>query len=308
MFEIRELRHLLSIDEFRHFGRAARAVGLSQPALTKSLQRMEQALGAKLFERSRARVAPTTIGLEVLVRARRLVDDSEELKRTVDALSGTETGTITVGVGPAMSETYVAAAIAAIAQHLPHTQIKVRVDHWRQLSDWLLAGELDFYVADVVEARLDNRFHYTSLAPQKFVWFCRRQHPLVARNKKSISRRDLLQYPIVTPKLPPWATEWFAAAFGEQGVAGLPRPFPAVECESYAMLKRIVSSSNCISAALQETLALELEDRSLVILEVDAPELTTQAGIIRLHDRTMSSLAAAVVKKIEELAQVPRSR
>ncbi len=46
MFEIRELRHLLSIDEFRHFGRAAAAVGMSQPALTKSLQRIEQALAS----------------------------------------------------------------------------------------------------------------------------------------------------------------------------------------------------------------------------------------------------------------------
>jgi DNA-binding transcriptional LysR family regulator len=302
MFEIRELRHLISIDEFRHFGRAAKAVDLSQPALTKSLQRMEQVLGANLFERSRARVVPTAIGNEVLVRARRLVDEAADLKRKVDSMTGAQNGSVAVGVGPAMAETYVATAIATIAQQYPHTQIAVRVDHWRRLSDWLQAGELDFYVADVGEARIDRRFQYTRMPPQQFVWFCRRAHPLARRRKRAVSRSDLVRYPIATPKLPSWATEWFAAAFSEQGVAGLPHPFPAVECESYAMLKRLVSSSECISAALQQTLARELEDGSLAILPVDAPVLTTRAGIVQHQDRTLSPLATHLVECIEKLA------
>ena len=308
MFEIRELRHLLSIDEFRHFGRAAQAVGLSQPALTKSLQRMEQTLGAKLFERSRARVAPTAVGSEVLARARRLVDEAEELKRAVDSMTGVVTGSVTVGVGPAMSETYVVAAIAAVAQRRMGTQIVVRVDNWQQLSNWLAAGELDFYVADVGAARIDRRFRHSSLPAQQFVWFCRRGHPLAERKRKSVSRQDLLRFPIATPKMPAWAMEWFTAAVVEQGSSGLPRPFPAIECESYAMLKRFVSSSDCISAALRQTLSRELDEGSLVILPVDAPQLTTQAGIIRMPDRTLSPLAQELIASIEQLAEAVRSR
>lgn len=303
MFEIRELRHLLSIDEFRHFGQAARAVGLSQPALTKSLQRMEHALGAKLFERSRARVEPTPIGAVVLARSRQLVSDAEELKRTVDGLTGAENGAVTMGVGPAMAETYVVDAIAAIAQQHPHTQITVRVDHWQQLSEWLVAGELDFYVADVGEARVDRRFAYAGLPPQELVWFCRPAHPLARRRNKGITRNDLLKFPIATPRMPPWATEWFAAALGDQGAAGLPRPFPAVVCESYAMLKQIISQSDCISAALEQTLVRELREKSFVVLAVEAPQLSTRAGIFRLAERTLSPLAAKLVTSIEEKAQ-----
>lgn len=69
MFEIRDLQHLLSLDEHRHFGRAAAAVGLSQPALTKSLQRLERILDTRLFDRSRARVSPTAVGEEVIAQA-----------------------------------------------------------------------------------------------------------------------------------------------------------------------------------------------------------------------------------------------
>lgn len=302
MFEIRELRQLLSIDEFRHFGRAADAVGLSQPALTKSLQRIEAALGAQLFERSRARVAPTAIGKEVLQRARRLVEEAADLKRAVDQMNGAELSSITIGVGPAMSESYIAEAIARVTQRRPQTQIAIRVDHWRQLSTWLLAGELDFYIADIGEAKLDRRFQYTELPAQEFVWFARSGHPLVGRRRKPISRAALIGYPLATPKMPSWATEWFAAAFGELGVAALPRPFPAIECESFAMLKRIVLESNCISACLQATLSKELEEGVMTILSIDAPTLTTQAGIIHLRDHILSALAQDLIGAIEKTA------
>ena len=301
MFEIRELSHLISIDEFRHFGRAAKAVGLSQPALTKSLQRMERAVGAKLFERSRAGVIPTVVGVEVLARARRLVDDVAELQRAIDLINDPETGLVTVGIGPAMSETYVAEAIAALVQRRPRVQVAVRVDHWRQLSKWLAAGELDFYVADVGDAAIDKRFHYTSLPPVNFVWFCRKAHPLANRNKQEVTREDLLRFPIASPKMPRWATEWFQAASVDEGT--VPRQLPAIECESYTMLKRLVYSSDCVSAALQQTLVSELDDNSFVVLSVDAPPLTTHAGIVRLSDRTPTALAEELIADIEDLAE-----
>lgn len=263
---------------------------------------MEQALGAKLFERSRSRVTPTPIGIEVLAKARHLVDGATELKRTVDRLAHAENGTVTIGVGPAMAETYVAEAIALMLEQRPNSQVLVRVDHWQQLSEWLLAEELDFYVADVGEARIDRRFAYSSLPPQSFAWFCRSSHPLARRRRKRVSRREMLKYPIATPKMPPWATEWFAADLGEQGAAGLPRPFPAIECESYSMLKRLVAASNCISAALERTLTKELADGVLAVLPVDAPELTTRSGIIHLPTRELSALASELVTCIERVA------
>jgi DNA-binding transcriptional LysR family regulator len=201
-----------------------------------------------------------------------------------------------------MSETYVAAAIGSVADQRPKAQIVVRVDHWLQLTDWLLAGELDFYVADMNRAQIDGRFDYTSLPAQPLVWFCRSGHPLAKRKMKTVKRTDLLRFPIAAPNLPAWALEWFAAALSDEGVAGLPRPFPALMCESYSMLKQFILSSDCISAALRQTLTGELQDRSITILPVDAPELTTQAGIVRLADRTLSPLAADVVTAIEHRA------
>ncbi len=302
MFEIRELRHLVNIDELRHFGRAANAVGLSQPALTKSLQRMERALGAKLFDRSRAGVIPTAVGREVLARVRRMIDEAAELQRIVDSMTDPDAGLVVVGIGPAMSETNVSDAIVSAVENRPRLQISVRVDHWQQLSEWLLAGELDFYVADIGDGAIDTRFHYTSLPRQTFVWYCRKGHPLAKRGKKPVSRKELLRYPLATPKMPPWAIEWIAAAIADEDSVRRPHPIPAIQCESYVMLKRLVLSSDCVSAALQQTLSDELRSGSLVELQVDAPQLTTHAGIIRLADRTPSALAAELISRVQNLA------
>jgi DNA-binding transcriptional LysR family regulator len=307
MFEIRDLRHLIYIDEFRNFGRAAGAAGLSQSAITKSLQRMERELGVKLFERSRAGVTPTAVGVEVVARARRLINDAVELKRTVDAMNDPHAGSVVVGIGPAMSESSVSDAIADFIHRRPQSQVRVRVDHWHQLTRWLLAGEIDFYIADVAHTEREARLQYIRLPPQQFYWFCRGGHPLTStRRKKPLSRGDLVRYPIATPKMPPWAIDWFASAFQENGADGLPRPFPAVECESYAMLKRIVLSTDCVSAALRQTLAAELEDGTLVALPVQASPIETHAGIVRMADRAPSLVAADLIASIERQANHPR--
>ncbi len=294
--EIRDLKHLLSLDQHRHFGRAADAVGLSQPALSKSLRRLEQEFGEQLFDRSRAGVAPTAVGQEVIRQARRLVADAEEMKRTVDRMRGIEIGSISIGVGPAMSESFVTSAIAHIADQHPRARISVRVDHWRQLSDWLLNGELDLFIADITEASQDSRFRCTPLPTEKFVWFCRQGHPLA--RKRRVSRNDMVQYPLATPKMPDWARRWFAEVKDDESDEAHADSVATIECENYSMLKQIVLSSNCISAALPSTIEPELNDKTICMLRLKAPQLKTTAGIVQLRDRTLSPLAQALASEI----------
>jgi DNA-binding transcriptional LysR family regulator len=294
--EIRDLQLLLSLDQHRHFGRAAGAVGLSQPALSKSLQRLEQDLGVKLFDRSRAGVVPTTVGQEVIRQARRLVSHAAEMKRTVDLMRGIEVGSIHVGVGPAMSESFITSAIARIADQHPQVRMTIRVDHWRQLSGWLLTGEVDLFIADIEEASQDPRFECTPLPTETFVWFCRKAHPLA--KKKSVSRGDMIRYPLATPKMPAWARRWFAEAKCDVSGEANSDSVATIECENYSMLKRIVLSSNCISAALQSTIESELDANTIAVLRVRAPKMKTTAGVVQLRDRAPSPLAEALTSEV----------
>jgi DNA-binding transcriptional LysR family regulator len=300
MFDLQDLQNLLSLEEHRHFGRAAAAVGLSQPALTKSIQRLENQIGGSLFDRSRSRIAPTALGNDVITRAKSILSEVAELRRSVDLFLGLHVGSVTIGVGPAMSESYLARAIATFAENHPHTQVNVRVDHWQQLSEWLLGNEIDFFVADISERADDKRVECISLPKQEIVWFCRVGHPLTDRSR--LSQKDLLEYPLATPRMPIWAVRWFAAAKKEyEELEGTQRPMPNIQCESYSMLKRMVMSGNLVSAALSDTIREEVAEGRLFILPVDGPILTTQAGIVRLRERSLSPIAQELVRIIQAI-------
>jgi DNA-binding transcriptional LysR family regulator len=303
MLEIRELFHLICIDDQRHFGRAAKAAGISQSAITKSLQRAERSLGVTLFERSRSGVKPTVVGEEVLVRARRLVADVRDLRQAVVQMEDPHAGQVSVGVGPAMSESIVDRAVGELIRNRARTKVYIRVENWQQLTCWLLAGEIDFFVADVTDARRDERFEFIDLPPLDLVWFCRKGHPL-ARSRKNwpVSRGALLKHPFATPKMPLWAIEWFRQYFSDGMDKELPEPFPAVECESYAMLKRIVSFTDCVSAALAPTIQDGLDTKSFVSLPVDGPGLTTRAAIVRLAGTSPLPAAAQLIDSVVRLS------
>ncbi len=253
MIELRELRNLIILCQHRHFGRAAAALGISQPALTKSIQRFEQSLGTQLVDRTRTGVVATPVGEEVLRRAQPLLSNASELEREIELMRGVYRGPLSVGIGPAMSESPIIEAIARQIEGRSGVDIQIRVDHWSQLSEWLLERKIDLFIADMTEAQQDDRYLCQPLPQEKFVWFCRADHPLATQ--KRVTRRDLLQFPLASPRMPEWAQEWFSVEADGGGTSAESPIENRIECENYAMLKRIVLNSDCISGALDSTIA-----------------------------------------------------
>ena len=300
MIDLRQLEQFLALSQHLHFGRASRELGMGQPALSKSIQRLEESLGAKLLDRSRRSVRLTPVGQAVAQRAQRLMAECEDLEREVSLLVDGEIGGINIGLGPAMGESYLATAIARIAQAHPRARIIVRSDHWQQLTEWLFDGHLDIFTADVTDLDGDERLNIVRLPSEKFVWFCRSEHPLAG--KKRVTRSDLLEFPLATPRMPPWAVTWFAEA-DEDGSRAINGSYGTIECESYSVLKRMVLASDCISAALHSTIADELSSGALVRLPIKSPSIKTNAGIVRIASRTLSPLADAFVTEVLELSK-----
>ena len=71
--DLRQLRHVLALDQYRNFARAASALGLTQPALSRSIQALEKSIGGRLFDRDRTRVEPTPVGERLIAEARPLL-------------------------------------------------------------------------------------------------------------------------------------------------------------------------------------------------------------------------------------------
>ena len=93
MFDLRRLRHALALAEHRNFARAAAALHITQPALSRSIQALEDGLGVRLFDRSPRDVDPTAFGELVLRHARSLELSARDLDRELQLAKGLEIGT-----------------------------------------------------------------------------------------------------------------------------------------------------------------------------------------------------------------------
>jgi len=144
--DIRQLRYALALAEHRHFGRAAAAVGIAQPPLSKAIAQLEAEIGVKLFDRTRRGVFPTAAGDALLVRARRI--DQELTATALDAQRAArgETGSLRIGfIGSALLS-MLPPVLRRFRIEQPEVRLQLQAMSTAVSSRALVAGELDLAV------------------------------------------------------------------------------------------------------------------------------------------------------------------
>lgn len=305
--DLRQLRHVLAIDQHRNFARAADAVGLTQPALSRSLQSLEKSLGARLFDRSRAHVEPTPIGERLIERARQLLNQARSIERDLKQLLGLEVGLLRIGAGPYPADLSVGTAVGRLMQRHPGLMVDLTVGDWPELLRRVVSDDLDVAIADTEVAKADDRLAVESLPQHRINFFCRAGHPLLELQNPTLEA--VRRYPIVSPALPRRLSA--LGAKDNHGVrTHLPEGTvaPEVRVGSFSLVQRIVAESDLIGGATRTQIA-EAETRGqLVRLEIDLPWLSTTYGIIRRADRTPSPAAEAfmaILRSVE--AEIARA-
>jgi DNA-binding transcriptional LysR family regulator len=144
--DIRQLRYALALAEHRHFGRAAAAVGIAQPPLSKAIAQLEAEIGVKLFDRTRRGVFPTAAGDALLSRARRI--DQELAATALDAQRAArgETGSLRIGfIGSALLS-MLPPVLRRFRIEQPEVRLQLQAMSTAVSSRALVAGELDLAV------------------------------------------------------------------------------------------------------------------------------------------------------------------
>ena len=139
---LRQLEYLDALDREQHFGRAARACHVSQPALSSAIRKLERELGVPLVQRGRRFEGITPEGRRVLVWARRVLGDLQGLEQEVSRLRGGLEGTLRLGAIPTTlpASTLVT---ARFRHNHPRMRIVLRSMTSREIADGLVTGELD---------------------------------------------------------------------------------------------------------------------------------------------------------------------
>jgi LysR family hydrogen peroxide-inducible transcriptional activator len=143
---LRDLEYLVALADTRHFGRAAARCHVSQPTLSAQLKKLEGYLGVSLVERRPRRAALTPAGLAVVERARRMLQDAEDIRTLARASQDPLAGALKVGLIPTLGPYLLPRVAPRIAKALPRLQLMLHEYQTEPLIDRTLSGELDLAI------------------------------------------------------------------------------------------------------------------------------------------------------------------
>lgn len=141
--EIHQLRYFLAVADTLNFSRAAEKCRVSQPSLSQQIARLEGGLAARLFERTRREVSLTPAGHAFRAHARRVIEELDAARASVEAESGGLRGRVVLGVLPTIAPYHLAPVLSAFARSAPDVSVLVHEDTTSRLLDAIAAREVD---------------------------------------------------------------------------------------------------------------------------------------------------------------------
>jgi LysR family hydrogen peroxide-inducible transcriptional activator len=140
---IQQLRYIVTLDQERHFARAAELCSVTQPGLTIQLKNLEEEIGVKIFDRSRVPLKPTAIGEEIIEKARKVLREIDSIQNLVVDKKNDLKGTLKVGVISTLSPYLVPLFIRQLEQAVPKMKFAIKEASTGDLINDLETGRLD---------------------------------------------------------------------------------------------------------------------------------------------------------------------
>lgn len=190
---LRDLSYLVAVADHQHFGKAAKACFVSQPALSMQLQKLEDTLGVQLFERSNKQVRTTDVGEVIIQRARKLLRDADEIRDIAKAFQDPLAGDLRLGAFPTLAPYYLPKIVPMLHKRLPKLNLLLVEEKTQTLLEMLQAGKLDaaFIALPVEERDLDSY----PLFDDSFLLAVPKKHALASRKEVTmgdIRKEDLM--------------------------------------------------------------------------------------------------------------------
>jgi DNA-binding transcriptional LysR family regulator len=283
---IGQLATFIAVAETRSFRRAAERVGRSQPAVTAQINQLEAMLGVQLFTRTTRQVRTTPVGDALLVRAKRLVAETDQLIRDFQDRADLESRRITVSVSPTVAAGIMARLLVAFEADHPKVTVSIREDLGPDMVEGLETGSVDFGVGPY--GSVPKQLQFQPLFRQTFFLILRRDHPLARRRKARLA--DLEGLDLLCP-----ARGTTARSVLEEAVAAAGMDIrPKYEALQYHTLIGMVAAGlgGTVMPMTSRPLLDALGLKALAIADAD---LSRDVGLLTRRDQELSPVATAFV-------------
>ncbi|TFW32322.1 LysR family transcriptional regulator [Massilia horti] len=289
---IKQLEHLLAVAQTRSFSRAAERLFITQSALSRSIQGLEEELGAPLFDRIGKRNELTPLGKDVVARAGRLVRDADELRRSVELFKAGEGGSMRIGMGSGAAAMLMTPLLCHMAQQHPKVQVRITRGPTELQLMQLRAHQLDALVVDARSINPAADLLAEPMGELRTCFVCRADHPLA--RLKSVTLAHVLAYPVASAPLSDEIARLLVELYGP---GANPEQMTTLQCEDVTSLIGAVECSQAVFLGLAAAAREGIEAGRLVDLPVSPRvEANARFAYVTLAGRTEAPVMAVFRK------------
>ena len=297
----RQLERFLAVVDHGSLAAAARYLHLTQQALSASIARLEEDLGARLFDRSPGGItAPTQHGQAFIRHARAQLAGAVRAVQEMRFISEGLTGTVTIGLGESFAGEIIVEAVKQFCSTRPDVRVNLIEGYSDKLRQRLYNGEFDFIAAGVSGYNLDEGFNREVIYSTSDVIAARPEHPLARR--RSLELKDLQGYGWLVPYSRPADLDVIVSTFV---AAGLEPPKTIIGSDAYRIGMQLLVSTDLLIMVSPALIKPELNRKPVLlkVLKIGQPAVRRDASLIYSAARPLTPAAACLLNEVRGVAQ-----
>jgi len=296
-FDLNDLLAFRAVAELSSFRKAAETVHISQPAFSRRIDKLEQALGVRLLERTTRRVSLTAVGRDFARKVQSMLDDLDHTLLGIKGVSTTRMGEVGIACVPSTVYYFLSQVIRRYREQYPKIRIKVFDAGANEVLAAVSRGEADFGINFMGSQEPDIEFK--PLLEERFVAACRRDHPLA--RKRHVTWAGLAEFDYISVSKSSGNRLLLDQALAH--VSG--RPQAIFEAEHVTTMLGLVEAG--LGVAAVPALAMPGPDHPLLAsVPLSDPVVTRRVGLIRRKGRTLSPAAQQLYDFFLELKSASR--
>jgi DNA-binding transcriptional LysR family regulator len=293
---LRHLEHLLAVADTGSFSRAAEKEHITQSALSRSIQVLENDIGGKLLDRFGKHNELTPLGLQVVERARHVVYEALQLRQSSALLQSGGLGSVRVGLGSGPGALLMIPLICYMAENYPAVHLGITRGPTELQLVQIRARQLDALVVDMRRVVPAPDLNIEAIMRLRGGFVCRADHPLAKR--KTVSLNDVRAFPVGSTPLSEDVARSMVDLYGPEAN---PSQMVTLQCEDIASLIAATEKTQTVYMGVLAAAREGLATGRLVELKIQPTlEITARFAYITLKGRTEAPVMAVLRRFVIE--------
>jgi LysR family transcriptional regulator, regulator of abg operon len=297
--KLNQLNAFLAVSEHTTIRGAARALGVTQPAVTKVVRELELDFGVQLITRSVKGIELTEYGKAFEVRARLLVEEMRRTRDEIEQIKLGTTGAVSIAVSPTAAFTILPAAFDAFTRRLPEATVSFSEVSNTLGFTKLRDGTLDLIVTHLLDEHDETNDEFTCIPLFRtcFVVGARNRHPQV----RARSLRDIHDAHWCMPLYGPGGDDLTRSIFQPNGMA---KPRRVVQCPSFSVALSLVAHTDMLSVFAQPLVDIEFKRHGIKALTLQEPLPQLTVAIIVRRGARLTPAALRFIDCLREASAI----